>query len=173
MLDKPELLKITIAKIKELLGQNPNPHAQIRIRQYYIIRLLADHERLHRELEEEREVSNHVMVVANDAIKESNEQAATIARLREGLRPFGVDQGIPSNWPGQCSLFWDVHESRPDNWHLNYHHEDADAGPKIKDYRLAHQALADEEWEAINRNALTSEELHRVAEYMKSEPETQ
>ena len=61
-------------------------------------------------------------------------------KLIDALMPFAhVADGIPDNWPGQCSLAW--RQSERGHYYISYEKEGDDAGPKIKEYRNLRKAL--------------------------------
>lgn len=54
------------------------------------------------------------------------------------IKPFlKTANGIPDNWPKECSLFYEIAIDR--HWqeygYLNYHKAGVDAGPTIGDYK--------------------------------------
>ncbi len=74
-----------------------------------------------------------------------NQVEATIAELREALRPFAAI-GIPDSWPAECVLTWLDERVRGGVRHayISYLSSDVDAVgvPKIADYRRAAAHLA-------------------------------
>lgn len=67
-----------------------------------------------------------------------NLESGEIERLKEILKPFlHTANGIPDNWPKQCSLFHEtaVNSKGEEYAYMNYHKAGIDAGPKIGDYK--------------------------------------
>ena len=66
---------------------------------------------------------------------------ARIAALEAALRPFAVT-GIPTEWPGECSLYWHLEAgAKFPYWCFNYHKAYEPAGPTVEDYRRAGEAM--------------------------------
>lgn len=60
-------------------------------------------------------------------------RANSINELLEIIKPFiKTAEGIPDNWPAECSLVYILDEDMPI---INYHSANHDAGPKIGDYQ--------------------------------------